>query len=235
MSNRLTLNLGLRYEYTPWLTGYRSQAAAFDPTRAKPIIVSSETDDDRSRARSAWPMSGTRCSGISIQTSSQAGLPLNITKNDTQADWRRDSASPGGRSATNTVVRGGYGIVLRGRRDRAGGLNFNFLPFSLSETVTAAVNDVPNANAGGFLLRACRLARPSARSAGCHCRSRRRPGRDQRWNIGFQQELFPVTALEVDYVGTSGDHQTAAENINLPPAGAGSVQARRPYPRFGNL
>ena len=36
-------------------------------------------------------------------------------------------------------------------------------------------------------------------------------------------------------MGTTGDHQTAAENINLPPAGAGSVQARRPYPRFGNL
>ena len=36
-------------------------------------------------------------------------------------------------------------------------------------------------------------------------------------------------------MGTTGDHQGAAENINLPPAGAGSVQARRPYPRFGNI
>jgi hypothetical protein len=61
------------------------------------------------------------------------------------------------------------------------------------------------------------------------------PGRDQRWNLGVQRQLFSHTALEVDYVGTTGNHQTAAENINLPPAGAGSVQARRPYPRFGNL
>ena len=62
-----------------------------------------------------------------------------------------------------------------------------------------------------------------------------KPGRDQRWNLGFQRQLFRLTALEVDYVGTTGDHQGAAENINLPPAGAGSVQARRPYPRFGNI
>ena len=44
LTNNLTVNLGLRYEYTPWLTGYRNQAAVFDPTRAKSIIVSSETD-----------------------------------------------------------------------------------------------------------------------------------------------------------------------------------------------
>ena len=44
MTNSLTLNLGLRYEYTPWLTGYRNQAAVFDPTRAKSIIVSSKTN-----------------------------------------------------------------------------------------------------------------------------------------------------------------------------------------------
>ena len=31
VSNRLTLNLGLRYEYSPWLNGYRGQVGTFDP------------------------------------------------------------------------------------------------------------------------------------------------------------------------------------------------------------
>ena len=70
-TNNLTVNLGLRYEYTPWLTGYRNQAAAFDPTRAKSIIVSSESDQiDLARRR--WPTSDISCSAIS---SRQAARP----------------------------------------------------------------------------------------------------------------------------------------------------------------
>src|SRR5206468_910179 len=60
-------------------------------------------------------------------------------------------------------------------------------------------------------------------------------GNDQRWNVGIQQELFNRTALELNYVGTKGSHQQQTEPINIPPAGPGSVQARRPYPRFGNI
>ena len=160
-------------------------------------------------------------------------MPLNITKNDNRQiaprlgfAWR-----PFG---DNMVVRGGYGIFYEAE-GTDGRLNFNFIPFRVSETVTAAVNAVPNAHARGLLAGCSGRDVARCRSPGCRCRSRRKPGRDQRWNLGFQRQLFNLTALEVDYVGTTGDHQTAAENINLPPAGAGSVQARRPYPRFGNM
>ena len=81
VTNELTLNLGLRYEYTPWLTGYRNQAAAFDPTRARPIIVSSETDQIDLAAQPLADV-GYALFGDLIQTSSQAGVPLTITKND---------------------------------------------------------------------------------------------------------------------------------------------------------
>ena len=40
VNSRLTLNIGLRYEYSPWLDGYKGQVGTFDPTQAKPIIVS---------------------------------------------------------------------------------------------------------------------------------------------------------------------------------------------------
>ena len=42
-------------------------------------------------------------------------------------------------------------------------------------------------------------------------------------------------SLEMNYVGTKGSNQQEAENINLPDAGPGNIQARRPYPRFGNM
>ena len=72
VTNGLTLNLGMRYEYTPWLTGYRGQAAAFDPTREKSIIVSSKTSEiDLSSQRLADV--GYALFSDLIQTSSQAG------------------------------------------------------------------------------------------------------------------------------------------------------------------
>jgi hypothetical protein len=167
-----------------------------------------------------------------IQTSSQAGVPLNITKNDLKQmgprlgfAWR-----PFG---DDMVVRGGYGIFYEAE-GTDGRLNFNFIPFRVSETLTAAVNAVPNRTLADFWLGV-----PVGASVGSvtwvPLPLEAQPGRDQRWNLGIQRQLFSHTALEVDYVGTTGDHQTAAENINLPPAGAGSVQSRRPYPRFGNL
>ena len=44
VSDRLTVNLGLRYEYSPWMNGYKGQLGTFDPTQAKPIIIESSTD-----------------------------------------------------------------------------------------------------------------------------------------------------------------------------------------------
>src|SRR5262245_28955384 len=231
VSNSLTVNLGVRYEFTPWLTGYRNQAAAFDPTRAKPIIVSSKTDSIDLSAQALADV-GYALFGDLIQTSSQAGLPLNITKNDTNQiaprlgfAWR-----PFG---DRTVVRGGFGTFYEAE-GTSGRLNFNFLPFSLSETVTAAVNAVPTRTLADFYQGV-----PFGTAVGTvgwiPLPLEAKAGRDQRWNVGFQQELFPLTTLEINYVGTTGAHQQQAENINLPPAGPGSVQTRRPYPRFGNL
>jgi len=231
VTNTLTLNLGLRYEYTPWLTGYRGQAAAFDPTREKSIIVSSKTGDIDLSAQRLADVGYALFSDL-IQTSSQAGLPINITKNDNRQiaprlgfAWR-----PFG---PDTVVRGGYGIFYEAE-GTDGRLNFNFIPFRVSETLTAASNVVPTRTLADYWLGV-----PVGSSLGSvtwiPLPLEAQPGRDQRWNFGVQHQLFKATALEVDYVGTTGDHQTAAENINLPPAGAGSVQARRPYPRFGNI
>ena len=231
VANRLTLNLGIRYEYTPWLTAYRGQAAAFDPSRDKPIIVSSKTDRIDLSAQRLADVGYALFSDL-IQTSSQAGVPLNITKNDNRqiaprlgVAWR-----PFGE---NTVVRGGYGIFYEAE-GTDGRLNFNFIPFRISETLTAPVNVVPTRTLADYWLGA-----PVGTSVGSvtwiPLPLEAKPGRDRRWNAGIQRQLFGHTAVEIDYVGTTGDHQTAAENINLPPAGPGSVQARRPYPRFGNM
>ena len=78
---KLTVNVGLRYEYSPWLNGYKGQLGTFDPTQAKPIIVEGNTNQVDLTSQYAAP-AAYQFFGQYIQTSSQAGLPYSITYTD---------------------------------------------------------------------------------------------------------------------------------------------------------
>ncbi|MFL6452002.1 MAG: carboxypeptidase regulatory-like domain-containing protein [Bryobacteraceae bacterium] len=231
VSERLTLNIGLRYEYTPWLTPYRNQGATFDPSSPKPIIVSSDTDTIDLAAQPAASV-GYSLYGNLIQTTHQAGLPITVTSNDTKQfaprigfAWR-----PFGEK---TVVRGGYGIFYE-FEGTSGRLNFNFLPFSLSETINAQINVIPNRTTADFFLGSAFGAGISA-AAWLPLPKEAQFGRDYHWNFGFQRQLGQGVVFEADYVGTRGLHLPTTRNINYPAPGPGAIQARRPYPLFGNI
>ena len=78
---QLTVNIGLRYEYSPWLNGYKGQLGTFDPTKTKPIIVEGNTSQVDLTSQYAAP-AVYQFFGQYIQTSSQAGLPYSITYTD---------------------------------------------------------------------------------------------------------------------------------------------------------
>src|SRR5207302_346930 len=130
-------------------------------------------------------------------------------------------------------LRGGYGIFyeVEGTSLR---LNFNFLPFSLSETINATTNVVPTRTTADFFL-------GSAFGSGITAASwlpvlkQADMARDWHWNFGVQHELGKGMILQADYVGTRGLDLPTTQNINLPPPGPGAVQARRPYPQFGTI
>jgi hypothetical protein len=104
VNDRLTVNLGLRYEYSPWLDGYKGQIGTFDPSQSKPIIVSGTGTVPDLTAQYAAP-AAYQFFGQYIQTSSQAGLPLNITyTNKTQFAPRLGVSVSANRK---TVVRAG--------------------------------------------------------------------------------------------------------------------------------
>ncbi len=231
VSDKLTLNLGLRYEYTPWLNGYRGQVATFDPTQAKSIIVASNTDQIDLGAQPAAVVGYTLYKDL-IQTSSQAGLPYSITYPDTHQFAPRFGLAwrPFGE---DTVLRGGYGIFYESE-GTSGRLNFNFLPFSLSETVNADRDVTPTRTTANFFLGAPFGSAVTAASW-TPSPTRMRMGYDQHWNFGVQRQLVKKLLLEVDYVGNKGTFLSGTDAINFPLAGAGSIQNRRPYPRFGNM
>jgi len=60
-------------------------------------------------------------------------------------------------------------------------------------------------------------------------------GRTQRWDVGVQQAVGSRGVIDASYVGSWTTGQASAYNLNQPPPGPGTVQARRPYPTYTTI
>jgi hypothetical protein len=232
VTSRLALNVGLRYEYTPFDSGYKGQLGTFDGTSSRPIIVASHTDQPDLTSQPSTQLLMARYGNL-IQTSTQAGLPYSITYTDKKQVGPRFGMA--WRPLSGIVVRGGYGIFYESTSavNRAGG--GGVIPYYLEETVTQTAGTVPQRTLANFFLG---QALGSAQSAPSFVPTKTRlpMGYHQHWNFGVQKSLAAQTVLEAYYVGNHAVHQMAAnEYFNLPQAGAGAVQGRRPFPAFGSL
>ncbi len=227
----LTLNVGLRYEFTPWLSPYRNQMGTFDPSSSRPIIVSGH--DSKVDLTSQWAAPAAYAFyGNLIQTTSEAHIPYNITSMDKKQFAPRVGFAYRPSFAHNTVVRGGFGIFYEpenGNRD-----NYNMLPYKLAETVYATQNVVPTRTLGDFFLGSplgSATTQPTISPSPTHLKM----GYDQHWSFGFEQQLSKSIVAEVGYVGNHGVHLQGSQDLNDPQPGAGAVAARRPYPTFGGI
>lgn len=223
VNSRLTLNIGLRYEYSPWLDGYKGQVGTFLPKSAKPIAVQSIDLSAQFAAPTADNLFGNL-----IQTCSDAGIAANCTATAyTQFAPRVGFAwRPIG---DKTVVRGGYGIFYE-VESSGNRVNHNMVPYQLNETV---FNDGQRTMATFFLGRPIGGATTAPSLAGGY--PNMPMGYDQHWSLGVQQELPFNTVLEADYVANRGVNLYEGNPINDPVAGPGAIQARRPYPIFGGI
>jgi hypothetical protein len=231
LNDRLTLNLGLRYEYSPWMQGYKGQLGTFDPTSAKPIIVASNTNQIDLSSQFAAP-TAYGLFGNLIQTSHQAGLPISITYPD-KGQWAPRFGLAWRPLGHKTIIRGGYGIFYE-MENTDGRVNRNSLPFLLSETVFNTANAIPNRALANFFL-GQPLGSAGVNPAMNPTYTHLRRGSDQHWNIGIQEQLAPEMVLEVDYVGNHGTHLNSTNPVNDPFPALGAIQARRPYPVFGAI
>ena len=231
LTNRLTLNIGLRYEHTPWATAFRGQTGTFDGTQARPIILASRTNQIDLAAQPAAATAYGYLKSL-IQTTSEAGLPYSVTYPDNK-QWAPRIGLAWRPFGDTTVIRGGYGIFYEGEStsDR---VNLNMPPFNLSDS---ALNDrgvIPNRTLADFYLGAP-LGSPNSNIGLGPEYTHMKMGNDQHWNFGVQQQLKKNMVFDLEYVGNKGTHLAGTDAFNVPEPGPGSVQARRPYPRFANF
>jgi hypothetical protein len=228
VSRNFTLNIGLRYEYTPWTTPYRGQTGTFDGASARPLIVASRTSEIDLNAQPAAPVAFGYLKDL-IQTSSQAGLPYTVSYNDTN-QWGPRVGFAWRPFGDRTVLRGGYGIFYEAEStsDRA---NLFMPPFLLEESINNDRSTIPRRTMADFFLGAP-LGSPNSVIGLTPAYVRLKMGSDQHWNFGIQHQFARNSAVEIQYVANKGSNIAGRNPFNLPDAGPGAIQSRRPYPRF---
>ncbi|HXN21341.1 MAG TPA: TonB-dependent receptor [Candidatus Dormibacteraeota bacterium] len=222
VNGRLTLNLGLRYEYSPWLSGYKGQVGTFLPNSAKPIAVQSVNPDAQFAAPTALTFFGNL-----IQTCREAGIAANCTSTD-KNQWAPRFGFAWRPLDNKTVIRGGYGIFYE-VESSGNRVNHNMVPYQLNETVFNS----GNRTMANYFSRPIGSTATAPTLAGGY--PEMKMGYDQHWSFGVQRELPFESVLEVNYVGNRGVHLYQGIPINDPPPKSGDIQARRPYPMFGSI
>jgi hypothetical protein len=231
VTHRLTVNAGLRYEYSPWLNGYKGQLGAFDPTQSKPIIIAGNGSTIDLTSQLVAPIAY-QYFGQYMQTTSQAGLPYSVTLTDRTQFAPRFGFSwrPIGES---TVIRGGYGMFYE-PEGTSGRVNHNMLPYLLSETVSQTAGVMPTRTLANFFL-GSQLGSSTSNPVLSPTLTHLKIGYNEHYSFGVQQQLSPKTVFEIYYVGNHGVHLQSTDDFNDPTPGSGAVQGRRPYQPWGTI
>ena len=230
ISEKLTINAGLRYEYSPWLDGYKGQVGTFIPSLAKPIVVGGTGTVPDLTSQYAAP-AAYQFFGQYIQTAASAGLPQNLTYTDKRQWGPRVGFSYS--ASSKTVIRGGFGMFYEPETS-GGRVNLNMLPFRLNETVNQTQNVVPNRTLGNFFLGTAlgsAQANPSLVPTKLHLNM----GYNEHYSFGVQQQLTSHDLLEVSYVGNHGVDLNGTNDFNDPSPGPGAIQTRRAYQPWGTI
>lgn len=217
---RITLNIGLRYEYqTPWTEKF-DRMFTFDPSTGSMVTAGSTIPSDLVPQVAAT---------LPIVTATSAGLPeRSLLFSDKNNFSPRIGLAFRPLGDASTVVRAGYGLYSQ------------FWPGSLALNATGG----PWQSTESFILEdpntpAILFPTPFAATsafAGVQTINGLSPDfpneRTHQWNLSIGRQILGM-AVDIGYVGTRSLNIPYREDLNLlRPSTTPFSAARRPYPRF---
>ena len=236
VSNRLVLNLGLRYDLFTWPTEKNNRMANFDLATGQIVLAG------------------------------QNGVSASTLNNPTHDFAPRIGFAYDLNGDQKTVLRGGYGIFyfidregidkqLSQNAPFGGSASYNFQNNSFSTTVTNGffpdaagrlltlgglaqpnANGTPNVNtvtANGFpnkQVLAIDITNPANVSL-TGWLPHDKTSMVQEWNLQVQRQIDTKTAATLAYVGTKGTHLSTFYDVNRPAYNTGI----KPYPALGTV
>lgn len=224
VTQRLTLNLGLRWEVEGALKQSDRAGLGWDIPTSTMLV--SEQAVNRAAIDSFYR---TIRPEIAVRFVPEAA-PYNT-------DWNNFQPRVGFAYmlTAKTVVRGGAGIYFDSPQIQSMASSNDFAPNTLRPVWTAnpTVPDISynpeGATAAETTLRAAPLTIfPFI--------SRNFPyGRIHQWNLSVQQQLGAGSVFEVMYQGSTGQNLLVFDNINFRAPGPGNVQQQLPWPYFARI
>jgi hypothetical protein len=218
-TSKLTLNLGVRYEYAGLFENSIGELANFDPSLGKLVLISGKPDP--------------AFASLPIVQGSEIGLtPKNYVNKDRNNFAPRVGFAYRPFGGTSFVIRSAYGIFYN---VNAGYINAGFAqnpPFRTSLVYDALPGATPSLTMANPFPGSGSI--PAAPTVNAFDRNRVNSYM-QQWNFTLEGEVLPNTAIRATYLGNRGSHLDRLININEPDPAPGVVQLRRPYQPFGNI
>ncbi len=229
VSPRLTLNLGIRYDYFAPQWEANGLQYNFDPKTGNLVVPDEQS---LKNLDPAWPLAK-----YPVVTASSAGFPSRMVNSDGNNFYPRIGFAYRPFNNQNTVVRGGYGVYIV--PDQMTGANGNSLlmnggPFALSSTFN---NSVVN----GAPLLQWPVGFPTAGTTynGVPSVSGVNPSfrypYTQQWNLTVEHQVLGQ-GLRLSYIGTKDTDLGWSRDLNVPPPSTAPFDpTRRAYPFYSSV
>lgn len=242
VSPRLTLNVGLRYDFFSRYRDKRNQIGTFDPASGAIITPFSVWGLAYPPAVQAF-----RDVGATFKTSTEVGFPLFLLQPD-----RNDFAPRVGvafKLNDKTVLRGGYGVyfwttpLITLQAPSRQNPPFNFTRIAVSPDPDETLRRIPP-----FIMSVTPpdqiFSNTQISISGSNLGIRpfdpyMQDSWVDTWNVTAERELLPRTALRVSYVGARGHNLQIVDPINTAkPASLNpgvSTRLRRQFPLYSDM
>jgi len=253
VNRRLTLNMGVRWQYMPPIFSWANNASGFDPRYFDPTqaaTVSPSGPNAGLITAAPSPYNGLVLPGTGFSDKAKTLIAPSVYNNP-QVQKLFHNLPPGlvntvyntfaprigfafdlnGRQST--VVRGGYGMSY----ERVEGNYYYNAVSQLPFTAVASLSSAGNADNLGSIGINTSAPNNITNSPDPHLH----PPRISNYSFGVQQRLTSNSMFEVDYVGSSSPNLTYRKNLNQAPAGTEQANpgiarnALRPYKGYAEI
>lgn len=225
VSQSLTLNYGLRWDYNQPARDKRDIIFNVDPENGRLVLPNQEIIDQY--VNPLFPRT------IPIVTAAAAGYPdRSLRRGDLNNFQPRIGLAWRPFGGNRTVIRGGYGFF----NDDFTADIFSALyggPFSLTESfVNTIANNTPALTLQRPFLGAGTTGNVDVTGLSVNLRN----AYVQQWNFTLERDLGASIGLRLSYVGTKATKLVYGRNVNMPtPSTTPFNQSRRPYPLLRNI
>jgi len=229
ITSRLTLELGLRWDYWFAKSFIRGAGGTFDPATGQAIAALDSAGQVDLTAQPVAPYLAAATAGLWVPAS-QVHVPAGLFEPSGYASPRIGGAwrpLKGG----DLVIRAGYGTFTSSFRGNITASSIIAPPYWTYESQSWSAAQLQRWETA-WPVNPTSFVAPSVSAAAYNVK----PIKDHEWNISVQKSLPFKLAATAAYVGSSGDGLIVDNSLNNVPAGLyTNLQAAKPYTAFGSI